>query len=342
MELMSAIVLLLGAFYSALTAHCLPNSFGKEFITAFPENIAYYHPTNPNNRVVITALYSNTFVTVTMKDPSFIETQQLSAGVPYDFLTTIGTELARPGLLLNLIPTASFSSCYLIQTITNVQNNQALLVVPTDQTQGVKLGNGLLTLTWTPMIGTGYSWGLAYLQAYETSHIIWHSSSKMAVYYLGETTNSVFGNPAASLNTDPDSMGCVVKPALVELGTQQGGWPESIQYCQTLGYSLVSLNTEEMLLSVASKLRESGLQAPGQHQAWIGLRRSSLTGQWYWLSQQNVSFTHWAKNEPGTTTEGQCAMMFVDPDGNYTWSDQSCCEALPAVCYQGPTYLSLW
>ncbi|XP_019896607.1 uncharacterized protein LOC109614795 [Esox lucius] len=246
--------------------------------------------------------------------------------------------LYRPGLLLNLIPTASFSSCYLIYAL-NSQKNQALLIVPTAQTNGVYQESTAMTLTWTPMTGTGYSWGLADLGTEEKRHIIWHNTSIMAAYYLGETNNKFFGNPATSLSTDPDSNGCLVKPGLVKLGDKQQGWIESLNYCQNLGYNLVSLNTQEVLLSIAKILRESEVQAHGQ--GWIGLRRSSLTGQWYWLTKQNVLFTHWDVDEPGTPMEGQCAMMMLDPHGNYTWSDQSCCEALPAVCYKTPIYLSL-
>ncbi|CAB1334696.1 unnamed protein product, partial [Coregonus sp. 'balchen'] len=214
----------------------------------------------------------------------------------------VSLTLLRPGLLLSLIPTHSFSSCYLLHSL-NAVKNQALLVAPTAQTEGVHQGNTALDVTWTPMMGTEYSWALIDFGTKYRKHVIWHSSSKMAAYYLGEANG--------------------------------------------MGYSLVSLNTEDFLLHVTNKLRESGTQAQGQTQTqsqgqvWIGLHRSSLTGQWYWLSKAAVSFTHWAKGEPGTPMQGQCTMMTLDPQGNYTWSDQSCCEALPAVCYREPLHLPL-
>ncbi|KAJ8004910.1 hypothetical protein DPEC_G00141190 [Dallia pectoralis] len=546
---MEVIILLLAAFD---LAHSFPNCFGKDFITAFPENIVYYHPTHPNNRISVTALNSNTSVTVTIASPYFTTTQQLSAGQPVEFLSymigkeldlskfsnqtvhvtstdyvsvlaisqkgdsiqtvlvppvqTLGTEynvppvpniyqsqlylpyrwfrlvvinhnrtnqvtisgttgpyetvsllpfqlvqfwlngsdphvlsdlpvavlyghpcafttictcrflltplypvtewgseyllptieedpinttalllttsqavtllsgpgtgqlqlqssqklpfypslpsgsfsvktsspvlltLDTPGLLLNLLPMDSFASCYLVSTIAS-QINQALLIVPTGQTGGVHLEGNVLTVTWTPMNGTGYSWGLADLLTVGQRNIIWHSSSKIGVYYLGQTDGKVYGNPAASLSAYPDSNGCVLNPEIVTLGNNQAGWPESLNYCQNRGYNLVSLNTPDFLLRVAKALRESPVPVPGQ--GWIGMRRSSLTGQWYWLTQQDVSFTHWGLGEPGSQIQGQCAMMTLDPEGNYTWSDQSCCEALPAVCYQAPVYFAL-
>ncbi|KAK6269364.1 hypothetical protein J4Q44_G00393300 [Coregonus suidteri] len=256
----------------------------------------------------------------------------------------VSLTLLRPGLLLSLIPTHSFSSCYLLHSL-NAVKNQALLVAPTAQTEGVHQGNTALDVTWTPMMGTEYSWALIDFGTEYRKHVIWHSSSKMAAYYLGEVNGMVFGNPADSLSTDPDSKGCLLRPEVVSLGDEQGGWPESLKYCQDQGYSLVSLNTEDFLLHVTNKLMESGTQAQGQTQTqgqvWIGLRRSSLTGQWYWLSKAAVSFTHWAKGEPGTPMQGQCTMMTLDPQGNYTWSDKSCCEALPAVCYREPLHFPL-
>lgn len=41
-------------------------SYGKDFITAFPENIAYYHPRESSNTLQITAFYSDTAVSITI------------------------------------------------------------------------------------------------------------------------------------------------------------------------------------------------------------------------------------------------------------------------------------
>lgn len=41
-------------------------SYGKEFITAFPENIAYYHPQESSNMLQITAFYDDTLVSITI------------------------------------------------------------------------------------------------------------------------------------------------------------------------------------------------------------------------------------------------------------------------------------
>lgn len=41
-------------------------SYGKDFITAFPENIAYYHPQKSSNTLQITAFYNDTAVSITI------------------------------------------------------------------------------------------------------------------------------------------------------------------------------------------------------------------------------------------------------------------------------------
>ncbi len=41
-------------------------SYGKDFITAFPENIAYYHPQESSNMLQITAFYNDTLVSITI------------------------------------------------------------------------------------------------------------------------------------------------------------------------------------------------------------------------------------------------------------------------------------
>lgn len=114
----------------------------------------------------------------------------------------VSLTLHRPGLLLSLIPTHSFSSCYLLHSL-NAMKNQALLVAPTAQTEGVQQGNTALDVTWTPMMGTEYSWALVDFGTEYRKHVIWHSSSEMAAYYLGETNGMVLGNSAASISTDP-------------------------------------------------------------------------------------------------------------------------------------------
>lgn len=105
----------------------------------------------------------------------------------------------RPGMLLSLIPIRDFSSCYVLHTIPNMDNNYALLVAPKDETDGVRLGkNPLVDPIWMEMKGTGYS--CARIRLNSGKNVIWHTSSRMAVYFIGMKGNSFFGNPASSIS----------------------------------------------------------------------------------------------------------------------------------------------
>ncbi|XP_052000355.1 IgGFc-binding protein-like isoform X1 [Xyrauchen texanus] len=63
---MSKIEMLSVVFFMSLLCQGLSVvSFGKEFITAFPENIAFYFPQDSRNALKITAFHNDTIVTVT-------------------------------------------------------------------------------------------------------------------------------------------------------------------------------------------------------------------------------------------------------------------------------------
>lgn len=54
-------------------------SYGKDFITAFPENIANYHPQESSNTLQITAFYSDTTVSITINQ-SNVYNEKLQSG----------------------------------------------------------------------------------------------------------------------------------------------------------------------------------------------------------------------------------------------------------------------
>lgn len=70
--------------------------------------------------------------------------------------------------------------------------------------------------------------------------------------------------------------------------------------------------------------------------AWIGMRRSSLTGEWYWLNQDPVNDTNWDEGEPGAVDDGQCVAMSVESSKDFSWRDEDCCQAINPICYRGP------
>lgn len=107
----------------------------------------------------------------------------------------------RPGLLLTLIPEMDFASCYVVNFIADMENF-AVIVVHKDFTDGVHVRNlPLESPDWQELKGTGYVSTLVILAPGKS--IIWHSSSKMAVYFAGRKGSTLFGNPASIVSQTP-------------------------------------------------------------------------------------------------------------------------------------------
>lgn len=103
--------------------------------------------------------------------------------------------LHRPGLLLPLIPETDHGACSVVVSIPNA-SNVAVIVVRSSLTAGVHLGRrSLASLDWQQLEGQDYAWGSVTLES--PTSVIWHPSSKMAVYYLGTKDGRTFGSPAA-------------------------------------------------------------------------------------------------------------------------------------------------
>lgn len=106
------------------------------FTVVFPENIAYYHPQSPGNKIWVTALQNGTTVTVTQSS-SDTQTQPLSAGDTHSFDSNL--EL-RKNLSLDTFrvsdETISVSSNkrIVVEAISIKKNSvQAALVIPTEK-----------------------------------------------------------------------------------------------------------------------------------------------------------------------------------------------------------------
>lgn len=106
--------------------------------------------------------------------------------------------LYRPGLLLPLIPETDHGACFLAIAIPNA-TNVAVIVVQRNLTAGVHLGHqSLVNLNWQQLKENDYVSAQVNLQLEKS--VIWHSSSKMAVYSVGFKNSQVFGNPAAVIS----------------------------------------------------------------------------------------------------------------------------------------------
>ncbi|KAM7382811.1 hypothetical protein PAMP_002518 [Pampus punctatissimus] len=248
---------------------------------------------------------------------------------------TTGTAvLYRPGLLLSLIPETDFASCYVINSIPNM-NNFAVIVVHKDLADGVHIKSlPLENPEWQTLKGTEYV--STHVQLSPGKNIIWHASSTMAVYFIGKMGNALFGNPAPIISKTPDFRGCVLTPEVVKIGVA-GGWRESLKYCRDNNLELISFPTAQHQKQIYRRLIKA--RNDGLRKVWIGMRQSSLTGKWYWLNQAPVNSTNWEKGEPGTVQDGNCVIMSLEANKNFGWSDKDCCQAARPVCYGDPVLL---
>lgn len=125
---------------------------------------------------------------------------------PYNASTplfhTAGTAiLYRPGLLLTLIPRTDFVACSVVNSVPNA-NNFVVIIVHKDLTAGVHLGtNSLKSSMWLQMNQTDYVSTHVALTSHK--NVIWHSSSQMAVYFVGHKNGTIFGNPAPIISKTP-------------------------------------------------------------------------------------------------------------------------------------------
>lgn len=109
--------------------------------------------------------------------------------------------LYRPGFLLSLVPQTDLASCFIINSIQNMEN-EMVMVVHKNHTERVRHGNAaLVDPNWQQLTGTDYMW--AAVSAQPNRNVVWHQSSKMILYFLGHSNTSSFGVPATIISRIP-------------------------------------------------------------------------------------------------------------------------------------------
>lgn len=140
-----------------------------------------------------------TMVLLAQNDSTSV-TPYASSSPTYDVAGT--AILYRPGLLLPLIPTANFACCFVVTAFPTISKNYAVIVVSSNVTDGVRVGNNhISSADWTKLEGTNYSSIQVPLSLGKT--VIWHTSSKMAVYFSGNNGSTLFGNQAPVVSSSP-------------------------------------------------------------------------------------------------------------------------------------------
>ncbi|XP_062255497.1 uncharacterized protein LOC133965110 [Platichthys flesus] len=245
--------------------------------------------------------------------------------------------LYRPGLLLSLIPEADFASCYVINRVRDMENFAVVLVHKSFK-DGVRMGNDPLeNPDWQPLRGTEFF--STQVKVMLDQSVLWHTSHKMAVYFHGRSGAALFGNPAPVISRTADFRGCLLDPEVVHIGDVAAGWRESVKYCRDKQLQLVSLSGSHNVTHIYQEIIQANNDSV--QEAWIGMRRSSQTGEWYWLNNEPVNTTNWKDGEPGAVNDGQCAVMSLRSEEEFGWSDQDCCKAFRPVCYRPPLLFPL-
>lgn len=140
-----------------------------------------------------------TMVLLAQNDSTSV-TPYASSSPTYDVAGT--AILYRPGFLLPLIPTANFACCFVVTAFPTISKNYAVIVVSSNVTDGVRVGNNhISSAAWTKLEGTDYSSIQVPLSLGKT--VIWHTSSKMAVYFSGNNGSTLFGNQAPVVSSSP-------------------------------------------------------------------------------------------------------------------------------------------
>ncbi|XP_035770158.1 C-type lection lectoxin-Enh3 [Neolamprologus brichardi] len=246
-------------------------------------------------------------------------TAYASSSLMYDVAGT--AILYRPGLLLPLIPTENFACCFVVTAISSISNNYAVIVVSSNVTDGVRVGNDRISSAeWSKLEGTNYSSAQVTLGLVET--VIWHTSSKMAVYFSGNNGSTSFGNQAPVVSSSPE---------------ERKGWRESFNTCaKSKNKELLCLSSTDLQKQIYGKLSQHTSLANTVQKVWIGMRRSSLNGEWFWVNGHSVNSTNWGGGEPGGVEEGQCTIMRLGNGTGVEWSDDDCCMGAHYICYKGP------
>lgn len=130
-----------------------------------------------------------------------------------------------------------------------------------------------------------------------------------------------------------------MSPEVVKIGDLAGGWQKSLKYCKDNDLELVSFPDTQLQKQIYEKIVQ--VNNASLPELWIGMRRTSQTGEWYWLNKKPVTDTDWAEGEPGTVHDGQCAILRLKNGNVSGWSDAECCKDAHPVCYSSPVFLPM-
>ncbi|XP_065095963.1 uncharacterized protein [Paramisgurnus dabryanus] len=249
--------------------------------------------------------------------------------------SNVSLRLIIPGLFIELIPENLFAACYMLPFYSN--NQWAVVITKTDSKNQVRIGTGqLINTDWLELSNTQYSKTEILLSSQLT--VIWHPSSKIAVYIVEIIGNTVFGGPAIPINENPDPNGCM-PPGEFVVGEKPLKWTESLAYCTTSQSQFACPTNEDLQIEFSNQVATTNVEG------WIGLRRSLMTTAWYWqknttsASSSSVNYVYWADGQPQDNKIELCASLSLNQTDDFKWKSACCCEKKLPVCYKQPQIL---
>lgn len=141
----------------------------------------------------------------------------------------------------------------------------------------------------------------------------------------------------SSSSSRTDFRGCAVTPEVLDLEEQPSDWRGSFKACADRKLELLCLSSADLRKQIYGKLYQNrSLTNNAVQEVWIGMRRSSLNGEWFWVNGDSVNSTTWGDGEPGGVEEGQCTIMSLGNGTGFEWRDDDCCMDAHYICYKEP------
>lgn len=164
--------------------------WGESFILPFKNVATWLHITTT---LINNIVNGNTLAAGTL-EPVQSVTQDIRMIYPASLW------LISPGLILEVVPETMFATCYLVHFGAEY-GNVSVIAETVSRSQVYKDGSLLSSLSWTTIAGTQYS--IVSVPLYGR-HVIWHPTSKIAVYMFGTMTGGIqYGGPAVVLGEIP-------------------------------------------------------------------------------------------------------------------------------------------
>ncbi|MBN3299080.1 MRC1 protein, partial [Amia calva] len=209
--------------------------------------------------------------------------------------------------------TSTPRSTNVITSTTTTQKSTSTQTGPLTTTTQTTAGTSSTTLTGPKSTSTARS----------TSMII--STTATTTTQMSPSTQSRTSTTTSQTTGVPEASSPLTAVAVRQALT----WKEARLYCRTQHSDLLSVTGPDSQRALEAAVRE--LQGPG---VWLGLRKHSLWGHWYWAeSQEPLNYSCWDQGQPDGQIGELCGMASLDRGHNYRWSDECCEKLLNFVCH---------